>query len=74
MAFRAGARTVFPRPPCRRAPFTTGHDGGCKQEGQDQRPRQPSGDHLQRCGAILAALLWRQTLGRLGHDGVGCTT
>lgn len=44
LAFRAGARPVFPRPPCRRAPFTTGHDGGCKQEGQDQRPRQPSGD------------------------------
>ena len=22
----------------------TGHDGGCKQEGQDQRPRQSSGD------------------------------
>lgn len=39
-----------------------------------RQTRQPSGDHLQRCGAILAALLWRQTLGRLGRDGVGCTT
>lgn len=28
------ALRVFPRPPCRRAPFTTGHGGGRKQERQ----------------------------------------